>query len=195
VSAQVLAQLPRDARRVVVRGTSGSGKTTLARRIAASLGVPHVELDSIFHQPGWTELPDDEFRRRVDALSDDVGWAICGNYRQVAGTILDRADTLVIYDLPRRTVMRRVVTRTLRRAVRREELWNGNKEQWRNLVSRDPERSIIAWAWTTHAERHAEMRSLAASPPRGRLRVVYVGSIDDERLLYAGLGEPVRKDG
>ena len=38
-------------------GNSGSGKTTLGRALAELLGVPFVELDGIFHQPGWTELP------------------------------------------------------------------------------------------------------------------------------------------
>ena len=49
-------------RRVSVVGISGAGKTTLARRLAPALDVPHVELDAIFHQPGWTELPVEEFR-------------------------------------------------------------------------------------------------------------------------------------
>ena len=49
----------------VGRGYLGAGKTTLARRLAAALEVPHVELDAIFHQPGWTELPVEEFPERV----------------------------------------------------------------------------------------------------------------------------------
>jgi adenylate kinase family enzyme len=40
--------------RVSILGTSGSGKTTLARRLAAALDLPHLELDAVFHQPGWT---------------------------------------------------------------------------------------------------------------------------------------------
>jgi hypothetical protein len=42
--------------------------------------------------------------------------------------------------------------------VRRTELWNGNHERWSQLLSWDPERSIVRWAWTRHAhdrERYA----------------------------------------
>jgi adenylate kinase family enzyme len=60
------------------------------------------------------------------------------------------ADTIVWLDLPRWLVTVRVIRRSLRRVIRREELWNGNRERWRNLVSRDPEINIIVWAWTHH---------------------------------------------
>ena len=38
--------------RIVVVGTSGAGKTTLARRIAAQLQLPHIELNAINFVPG-----------------------------------------------------------------------------------------------------------------------------------------------
>ena len=52
-------------RRVSLVGVPGSGKTTVGRQLAGSMGVPFIELDSIFHQPGWGELPRDDFRQRV----------------------------------------------------------------------------------------------------------------------------------
>ena len=40
--------------RVLVAGASGSGKTTLAARTARVLGVPHTEIDGLYHGPDWT---------------------------------------------------------------------------------------------------------------------------------------------
>ena len=197
-------QLPSDARRVIIRGTSGSGKTTLARRIAATRPIPHHELDGIFHQAGWTPLDDEAFRTAVAAFMDDERWVVCGNYRQVAPLLLERADTVVLLDLPRRTVMSRVLRRSLRRAVLSQELWNGNKERLRNLLRTDPEVSIIAWAWTTHAQRHVEMSEFLCNPPRPELRLVHVTTAAQLRRLRSGLArtdsggattEPLARDG
>lgn len=139
-------------RRVSVVGAPGSGKTWFAARLAATLGAPHVELDAIFHQPGWGELPADEFRRRVmDAIAGaGDAWVVDGNYRAVQDLVWGAADTVVWLDLDRRTVMTRLTRRTVDRVVRRRRLWNGNRERWTNLVSRKPERSILAWSWTMH---------------------------------------------
>jgi hypothetical protein len=35
-----------------------------------------VELDAIFHQPGWTPLLEEEFRRQVAAIAATEGWVI-----------------------------------------------------------------------------------------------------------------------
>ena len=70
------------------------------------------------------------------------------------GALWARADLVVVLDLPRRTVMRQVVLRTVRRGVVRRELWNGNRESWRNALSRDPLRNIILWSWNTHSKYH-----------------------------------------
>ena len=139
-------------RRISVVGNSGSGKTTLAERLAGDLGLTHVELDGMFHQPDWTQLPEDEFRAQVAARLDELpgGWVTCGNYRALQDVVWPRADTVVWLDLPRSKIMRQVVHRTLRRVVTREELWNGNREPFENLWAWDPERNIMRWAWTQH---------------------------------------------
>jgi adenylate kinase family enzyme len=153
-----------------VVGNSGSGKSTLAAALAARLGVPYIELDSIFHQPGWTELPRDEFRARVRALAAGEEWVIDGNYSAVRDLVWARADTVVWIDLPRWLVMRRVIGRTLRRAVLRQELWNGNREPVSNWLTLDPERSIIIWAWTQHARYRARYGAAMADPICAHLR-------------------------
>ena len=52
--------------RVVVIGIGGSGKTTFAGRLAVQLGVPHVELDSLYWLPGWTIRDHEDFREAVE---------------------------------------------------------------------------------------------------------------------------------
>ncbi|HEY6789138.1 MAG TPA: hypothetical protein VI365_17685, partial [Trebonia sp.] len=142
-------------RRVSVTGTAGSGKSTLARALAALLQVPHLELDSVYHQPEWTPLPRDEFRARVERFAAQDGWVTDGNYSSVQDLVWQRADTVAWLDLPRHLVMRRLLWRTVRRVMTRQELWNGNREHWRAFFSLDPERSVLVWAWTTHARNRA----------------------------------------
>ncbi len=48
--------------------------------------------------------------------------------------------------------MRQVIARTVRRAVTREVLWNGNREPISNFVSLDPDDNIILWSWVKYAE-------------------------------------------
>ena len=136
--------------RVSVVGSSGSGKTTLARALAAGLEVPLLELDSIFHLPGWTPLPDEEFRAQVAEFTAGDLWVVDGNYTSlgIGDIVWSRADTIVWMDLPKRIVMRRVVARSLSRAATGEELWNGNRERWSNLLKWAPEENIVRWSWT-----------------------------------------------
>jgi adenylate kinase family enzyme len=113
-----------------VVGCSGSGKTTLARSLARVLRVPNIELDAIFHQPGWKPLDDDIFKARVAEATEATAWVVDGNYSIVREMVWERADTVVWFDLPYAVVMARTVRRTVRRTVTRQELWNGNREPW-----------------------------------------------------------------
>lgn len=154
-------------KRVAVVGPSGSGKSTLAETLAAVLGVAHVELDELFHRSGWEATPTPEFRRRVaerllEASEVDGGWVVAGNYVMAADLTQGRADTIVWLDLDRRHTMPRVLRRSLRRVVRRERLWNGNRERWRDLVR--PSRSIVVEAWRRHPVHRAKYEELSTTP-------------------------------
>jgi adenylate kinase family enzyme len=175
-------------RRVSVVGTSGSGKSTLAKQLAAVLGVPHLELDSVFHQPDWESLPRDEFQRLVTERTSADGWVIDGNYGAVRPIIWARADTVVWLDLPKRTVMRQIIWRTFRRVAGREELWNGNRERWRNFFSLDPQESVIAWAWQKHEEYQERYGSAARDPANAHLAFIRLTS---RRAVARFLADPL----
>ncbi|MGH3276493.1 MAG: topology modulation protein, partial [Streptosporangiaceae bacterium] len=85
-------------RRISVVGNSGSGKSTMAARLAVALAVPHLELDSVYHQPGWQPLPAGDFQARVTEFAAGEAWVIDGNYDAVQDLIWRRADTVVWLD-------------------------------------------------------------------------------------------------
>jgi adenylate kinase family enzyme len=179
--------------RISVVGNSGSGKTTLAKALATSLGVPHLELDSVFHQPGWQPLDRDTFRARVGDFTAQPGWVLDGNYSAVQDLVWSRADTVVWLDLPRRRVMRQIIGRTLRRMVSGTELWNGNREEWRNLFKLDPNESIILWALTQHGQYRQRYQAAQRDPANAHLTFIVARTGADVAAISAGsrLSQPV----
>ena len=161
-------------RRINVVGSTGSGKTALALRISKLLGIPHVELDAFRHGPGWTETPDDLFRKKVSlALSSDA-WVVDGNYHVLRDVVWPKAGTIVWLDYRLRLVAWRLFRRTLRRSLTGEELWNGNRERFRSqFFSRD---LLFVWLLQTYWRRKREFSVLFKRPEYVHLDVVQLRS-------------------
>jgi adenylate kinase family enzyme len=164
----------------------------VARRLAERLSVPWIELDAIFHQPDWEPLSPEEFRERVNTLIAGDGWVVDGNYSVVRDLVWTHADTVLWLDLPRRTVMRQIIWRSLWRALLRVELWNGNRERWANLLARDPHNSIIVWAWQRHTVYRNRFAAAASDPAWAHLRFVRLGSRADARRMLNQITPPPR---
>lgn len=173
-----------------VVGNSGSGKSTLAVVLADKLGAAYLELDSVFHQPGWQPLEREAFRERVDEFTQGPTWVIDGNYSAVRDIVWSRIDTVVWLDPPRRRVMRQLLGRTLRRMATGAQLWNGNRERWRNLFRFDPEESILMWAWTKHASYRDRYLAAMDDPANSHLKFIRLHSRKDAERWLAQAADP-----
>jgi adenylate kinase family enzyme len=151
--------------RIQVVGTSGSGKSTLARSLSRRLNLEHLELDSIYHQPGWTPLPDDEFKAQLSEFVSKSNWVIDGNYSRLRQIMDVRVTHLIWLDYPRWFVMLRLIRRTLWRVISRKKLWNGNREAVTNLFKANAEQNIILWARNTHASNRWRYQQLFGELP------------------------------
>jgi serine/threonine-protein kinase len=172
--------------RIAVIGTGGSGKTTMAKRLAAALDLPHLELDAVYHQAGWEPLPDGEFRDQVQAFRAGDRWVTCGKYAVVRDLLFDRADTIVCLDHGRVRQTTRVWRRSFRRWATRETLWNGNRERLRGLWPfGPPEQTLTGWVWIGIPRVRALYDRLEADPPSGAVVVRLRGWAEIEEYVQA----------
>ena len=122
----------------------------MARAVAARIDIPHVELDALHWGPNWTCPPRLEFRALVARALSRESWIVDGNYSKVRDIIWVRADTIVWLDYSLPVTLWRLTRRTLRRLAKREVLWNGNRESWRQqfLSRRIALFVVMANAWS-----------------------------------------------
>lgn len=152
--------------RVLVIGSSGSGKSTFGERLSAACDLSRVELDALNWGPDWQNRAADDpekFSALVDAAIAGDRWVADGNYRLAMTKILPRITHLVWLDYSRPVVMRRVIWRSLVRAIGRRELWpgTGNREDFRRWLDRE---HPIRWAWDTFDRRRRQYEAMFAEP-------------------------------
>ncbi len=161
-------------RRIVVVGATGSGKTTLARRLSQLLGVPHIEIDSLFWMPNWEMSPIETVRESISQSLGDGGWVVDGNYSETRVVTWVQADTIVWLDYPLWLILWRLFGRAIQRIVSREDLWDsGNRETWRGqFFSRD---SLFLYAIKSR-RKHKQYPALVNQPEYSHLTLVHLKS-------------------
>jgi adenylate kinase family enzyme len=170
---------PRPGPRIAVLGVTASGKTTVAARLSQILGIPHVELDSIHWGPNWTKPDPDDFRRRVGEALSGPTWVTDGNYSEARAVVWARATTLIWLDYSLPVIYWQLTGRTLRRILTREELWNGNRETFRDsFFSKD---SLFLYAYTSRRRQRVNYPKAFLQPEHAHLQVILLRSRGDTK--------------
>lgn len=140
-------------KRVVVLGCGGAGKSTLARSLGAITGLPVIELDKLFWQPGRVPSSPARWAAVQRELVRKPRWIIDGDLGpyDVPSVRLKRADTVIVLDLP----LLLCAWRALRRSRESLEFWLW---LWRY---RRHSRPLVAHAISTYAA-NADVQILAS---------------------------------
>lgn len=150
--------------RIIVIGTTGSGKSTLAEKLSQKMALDFVELDALYWQPNWVGTPDEEFVAKVDAATRGDRWVVAGNYSRTRPITWSRAQLIVWLDYPLLTVFWRLLTRTVRRNLTREELWGTNTDRFWIHFKLWSDESLLKWLFKTYWRRKREYPALLALP-------------------------------
>lgn len=88
-------------KRIMIIGSPGSGKSTFARQLADITGRPLIHLDKEFWNSGWVETPRAEWRKKQELFISGDEWIIDGNYGGTMLIRMEKADTIICFDLGR----------------------------------------------------------------------------------------------
>ena len=148
--------------RVLFYGVTGSGKSSAARAYAARTGLPEYSADDdIGWLPGWRQPSTEEQRELAARIAGQDQWVLDSAYGVWRDLVVPRAELIVGLDYPRWLSLLRLVRRSVRRVVAREEVCNGNRETFGRLIAPD---SIIGWHFRSFSRKRRVMRELRSAP-------------------------------
>lgn len=148
--------------RVLFYGVTGSGKSSAACAYADRTGLPEFSADDdIGWLPGWRQPDTAEQRELAARIAGQDQWVLDSAYGVWRDLVIPRAELIVGLDYPRWLSLLRLVRRSLRRVIGREEVCNGNRETFGRLLASD---SIIGWHFRSFTRKRRVMRELESSP-------------------------------
>lgn len=140
--------------RVVVIGTTGAGKTTMAKRVAEAIGATALDIDDFHWQPGWVERTPAEMIELFREAFQSERWTLAGNHSRTRDFTWGEADTVIWLNYSVWVVFPRLLWRTIKRVVTKEEVMPGCVETFRaQFMSKD---SLLVWFFQTFWKRKKE---------------------------------------
>ena len=170
-------------KRINVIGTTGSGKTNFSKELSAALDISYVQLDELFWKPNWVESPDEEFLPKVTSAVKKDTWVLDGNFSRTTEIKWQRADTVIWLDFSYFTTFTQLLARTIRIAIKKDELWpnTGNKESFRkSFFDRS---SILLWFFQNYERNKKRYENIIQSHEFSHLNFIRLKNRKEARKL------------
>jgi adenylate kinase family enzyme len=169
----------------MVYGVTGSGKSTMAARISSATGVNWYAVDDLTWEPGWTVVPLEEQRKRIENICRQDEWILDSGYAKWLDIPMNRVDLIIGLDYPRWQSFGRLCRRSLIRLIDRTVICNGNRESLRNMFSKD---SLLLWHFKSFKRKRLRIRTWESDP--GAPAVQRIRSARDVRRLLPDASPP-----
>ena len=126
--------------KIHIIGGSGTGKTYLANLLSTKYNIPHYDLDDLF----WDNSANQygvkmSIEKRSEMLSkilQNEDWILEGVYYSWITDSFEKADAIIILDVPKRVYKYRIICRFIKRKIGIE---HGKKETIKSL------KSLLKW--------------------------------------------------
>ena len=142
-----------DLSRVIIIGPRASGKSTFSSKLAGSLNLAHIEFDTINRKKDGSPPTDSDYQSALTELVQQPRWIVDGDYlegidRLALPIVWPLASALIWLDLPFLVTMRRLVTRSRRRVIHKEEMWGGMQDKASSLLKRVASGNAVRAYWS-----------------------------------------------
>lgn len=105
--------------KIHIFGCSGSGKTWLSGKLSAKYNLPHFDLDDLFwdsSKGGYgVKTPVEKRNQLLNDILKQENWIIEGAYYSWLPESFEKADRIIVLDIPAEICKRRVVKRFFKR--------------------------------------------------------------------------------
>ena len=173
--------------KINVIGTSGSGKSTFAKKLAGTLAIKYIEMDALFWKPHWQESSDDEFLAKIQSALNFDRWVLDGNYSRTQPIKWQEVDTIIWLDYGFARTFSQVLTRSIKRAWNKNELWQGtgNKESfYKTFFHKD---SIILWMLKNYHRNKLRYQLLQHSSAISHIKFIRIKNVKQAEHLLTSL--------
>jgi len=140
-------------------------------------------MDSLFWKANWEKPTDEEFFSKIQAITSQPSWILCGNYTRSRHLIDPQCDTLIWLDYPFPLVMSRLLRRTVFRGRKHQLLWGHCRETiWTAFAGKD----AIIWYTIRYRKRlKLALEPIFADPQPGKIHLRFTHPSQTERWLHA----------
>ncbi|KAL9655642.1 hypothetical protein ABK040_002305 [Willaertia magna] len=128
--------------------------------------------NSIAWKPNWTLISNEEFIEKVEHFLEEnrnKGWVIDGGYGNKTDIHWKEADLIIYLDYPFIVNFYRMLKRTLRRVIFKEECCNGNYENFSQQFTKD---SLFYYLFTSFYKSKAKLEAVYERNRRDNLEII-----------------------